>query len=201
MIRCPIYCCDKLLGCNACKRLNKLVPANKELQVVTISDPQWVEYLHKDNIGLIIDHDVSRDVVWELSCNSKNFLQMNCCLVDTDLQWVVNLVHLAEVCGIKCSVVMYPILPSIVTTAKVIRILDAIKNCENCTVALNFGILQLSSSECKEGQLRLKDKSLPLKNLNKTNRFLWKCRESYAEEFYQIVNFYTDSTKLNLIVI
>ena len=208
MIRCPIYACSKLSGCNACKVLNYVIE-HQELTTILINRPNWVEVSNivqefKDKdipIGVVTAQPLPREIVWDLSYSSKNVLQVNCCLADHNFDWIVELVHLSEICGLFCNVVLYPILPSIITSADVIKVLDAIRNCEHCRIILKFGELKLNSFICENKHLKLGDHSIPLNYMIKCDEFMWKCSESYAEEFYQLVKFYTDVINMDIVIV
>ena len=152
------------------------------------------------SVCLVTDKEIPRELLWELASSPQNVLQINFCMIQKPINsdWVIEMIHLAETCGIKCNLILFPILPSLVTTVDIIKIIDGIRNCGHCTVYLKFGELKLNSFKCLEGNLLLSKKVIPIKYLDKLNGYLWRCNSLYTEEFFQTVKFYTDNSNMLL---
>ena len=210
MIRCPIYNCSKLSGCRTCKILRgfnsypglKLLSTNRR----NLNDTFNTIKKCKNSgtaICLITEKEIPKELVWELTYSSQNTLQIHVCMLSKseNLKWVTELVHLSEICGIRCVLVLYPIVPAIVTTTDIIKIIDSIRNCEHCKICLKFAEITLNKSKCSKGNLKLDGYSIPLAYLEKFHEFLWKCSSLYSEDFFQTVKFFTDGINVPLVSI
>lgn len=207
--RCPIYTCKKFLGCGMCRALRKVCVDN--LHVISTSHRNSFHTIDSiqrakskgEIICLETEKAISREVVWELSYSEHNILQVNLCLLEPfeEIGWAIELVHLTEICGIRCNLMLFPIIPTFVQVSDVLRIIDSVNNCNHCKIILKFGEFMKYEPTVSKKFLTTNKKAIPMEYLMKYNKNLYKCSNLYTEEFFQLVKFYTDNTKLQVVIL
>ena len=209
MNRCPIYTCKKFIGCGMCKALRKVcvdglrvVSTSHRNSFHTLDSIQRAKNKNED-ICLETEKDIPREIVWDLSYSPRNILQINLCLLEPfeRLGWVIELVHLTEICGIRCNLMLFPIIPTIVSTSDVIRIIDSVNNCNHCKIILKFSEFIKYEPTSSKKFLTTNKRAIPMEYLTRYTENLYKCSNLYTEEFFQLVKFYTDSTKLEVVIL
>lgn len=207
--RCPIYTCNKFIGCRECKLFRNLDINN--LKSFNTNNVSWIELiqniqlckLNNEDICLKTEKDLPKEIIWELAYSSKNILQLHTCILTPfkDLSWAIELVHLAEICGICCNLLIFPIIPTIVKVSDVLRIIDSVRNCNYCKIFIKFSEFMKYEVTTSKKYLMLDKHVIPMEHLIKCTPHLYKCSDSYREDFFQLIKFYTDNKKLDIILL
>ena len=208
--RCPVRKCGKFIGCASCRETRRMfnkknfvtVSTSHRSSLDTLNSIQRAKQLQQ-NICLSTEKPIERELVWELAYSPQNILQVNVCMMEPveKLGWAIELIHLAEICGIVCSLVILPIIPNVTKTENVLRVIDSIKNCNHCTIYLKFSPFVQYKPLVYNKTISVNGISIPKEYVTRYNSYMWKCSNLYMEEFYSIVKFYTDTTKFKVVII
>ena len=206
-MRCPIYACKHFKGCGVCKTLKTFCPY-PDLKVITQDTKNLSKILDSCKskeipICFVTNTEVPRELIWDISYLPHNTLQINICMFQEfkKLKWVGETVHLTETCGIRCNIVLYPIIPSVITTVDVLKLIDTLRNCEHCKLYLKFAELYLSNPKFVQDNLIIDNYKIPVRNMEQFNEYLWKCNSFFSEDFFKMIKFYTDGANIPLISI
>lgn len=98
-------------------------------------------------------------------------------------------------CGLYVVLFLYPIIPDLVKTYHIIDVIDMFRNVVHFHVNLKFVEFK-NAQECG-GYINFNGIPVSTKNLY-SYQGIWKCSESYMNEFMEIVKLYTNPRKISV---
>lgn len=149
-------------------------------------------------IRLIVDKPIPYSILWAISYDANNFIQINVNMFKPFDKWVPNLAHAAERCGLFFVLTLHPIVPEFVKAYQVIEILDTIRMMPHCLVMLKFAEFNNSGRLSNRKHLNLNGKVISKEHVYEYKKHQWKCTEWYVTNFMSIIQSYAISQQMNV---
>ena len=89
-------------------------------------------------IRLVIDGNIPLSILWAASYDHRNVLQMNIDLHNPPEDWIANLAHASERCGLFFVIMLHPIIPGVIKVQNVLQVIDSIRSIPHCLIMLRF---------------------------------------------------------------
>lgn len=153
---------------------------------------------YKKPIRLIINKPIDHEVIWDISYSPFSVIQINIRMLTDNADWVPEVVHLAERCGIMVILVLHTIVPEVVTVYDVLKILDAIKGCSNFRVILSFPIFFIHGHFKQVPYIKVHHRKILVDRLQFIWGKTWRCSDKFIADFQKLVEFYTTTNGIRL---
>lgn len=151
-------------------------------------------------IRLVIDRDIPSSILWAISYDHRNLLQVNIDLYQEYLSWIPNLAHAAERCGLYFVFVLHPIVPEFIKVSNVLHVIDSIRSIPHCSIMLKFAEFKNSGRLSTNTHININGKVIAKDAVKQYKPGVWGCTETFKHEFYRLVQEYAVPQHINVSV-
>ena len=142
-------------------------------------------------LRLITEVELPKNIIWATSYSEKNILQINLNLLRAkhNIDWIDQMMNLADRCGIYVVLHMHPVVPEVIKTCHVIQIIDRVsgKGCFHANI--NFLSFHKKVAESPE---YINFNGIPVKKEYLVETIDgWTCSKEFKERFLSILKMYT----------
>ena len=190
-----VNCCPHISSC--CYPI--LIPSDYVCwsKIITIIQ----QYQHNgDNIRVITEKALPKEVIWAAVYSELNVLQANINIFQDweQLKWAVSLAHKAEKCGVECILFIYPIIPVHTKLSHVLQLLSAVTDCKHCKIMIRFGEFINYGLPIHSGFINLKGQEISLSLINRIKDNLWGCTDTFKSHFIRYLKFFAEANNLDV---
>ena len=144
-------------------------------------------------VRLIIEKAVPDSVIWAISYDHRNLLQLNvdirCPL--NQLEWSTNLAHMAERCGVFFVYMVYPIIPNYIQPYHVLSVIDTIRSIPHCVVMLKFALFKNNGKLASEDCINVNGHLVSKEYVYEVRPGKWDCTDVFKHNFFEKIQLYS----------
>ena len=151
-------------------------------------------------IRLIVEKDIPDSILWAISYDHRNVLQINVNIQNPldQLTWTTNLAHASERCGLFFVFLIYPILPGVTQTYHVLSMMDTIRSIPYCLVMLKFALFNNDGKLSTDTYLNVNSKVVSKEFIQEIRPGVWNCTESFKKDFFHKIQIYARFQRMSV---
>ncbi len=151
----------------------------------------WICESDKKLVRLTTDIELPKELLWAVSFNAKNILQINVDMLQfkRNFDWIRRTAHLSNNCGLYNVYCIHSIVPTVVKTYDVLELMDALRNTGYHHFTLKFPQFEIQRKP--KDYFNFEGHLVPAKYVTKVRKdHIWSCTQEFIENFVAILNEY-----------